>query len=149
MNKAFTEEQLQELALLMFDSGYLTLPEHETLLTEWFKQNPIVPVAVGLSDGQMQDLAHYFSHNMHTHPNDTEQEVENWLKTQTFAQPQQFGPSWDDAPKDAVFWATTPGNGSGCDSWPRSRAAGSYLPHAGEHTRRAHPRRRRDAAQVL
>jgi hypothetical protein len=46
--------------------------------------------------------AHYFSHNMHTHPIDTEQAVENWLKTQTFAQLQQFGPSWDDAPKDAV-----------------------------------------------
>ena len=41
-------EKVRELALLMFDSGHLTLPEHETLLTEWFERNPIEPVVVGL-----------------------------------------------------------------------------------------------------
>ena len=41
MNKTFTPEKVHELALLMFDSGHLTLPEHESLLTEWFEQNPI------------------------------------------------------------------------------------------------------------
>ena len=46
MSKVFTPEKVRELALLMFDSGHLTLPEHETLLTEWFEQNPIEPVVV-------------------------------------------------------------------------------------------------------
>ena len=39
-------EKVRELALLMFDSGNLTLPEHETLLAEWFEQNPIEPAVV-------------------------------------------------------------------------------------------------------
>ena len=41
-------EKVRELALLMFDRGHLTLPEHESLLTEWFEQNPIEPAVVGL-----------------------------------------------------------------------------------------------------
>ena len=41
MNKTFTPEKVHELALLMFDSGHLTLPEHESLLTEWLGQNAI------------------------------------------------------------------------------------------------------------
>tara|TARA_R110000868_G_scaffold365481_1_gene628364 strand:- start:1667 stop:1831 length:165 start_codon:yes stop_codon:yes gene_type:complete len=36
-------EKVRELALLMFDSGHLTLPEHESLLAEWFEQNPPQP----------------------------------------------------------------------------------------------------------
>jgi hypothetical protein len=39
-------EKVCELALLMFDSGHLTLPERETLLAEWFEQNPIEPAVV-------------------------------------------------------------------------------------------------------
>ena len=41
MSKVFTRKKIRELALLMFDSGHLTLPEHESLLTEWFEQNAI------------------------------------------------------------------------------------------------------------
>lgn len=41
-------EKVCELALLMFGKRHLTLPEHETLLTEWFEQNPIEGVVVGL-----------------------------------------------------------------------------------------------------
>ena len=48
MNKIVTPEKVRELALLMFGKRHLTLPEHETLLTEWFEQNPIEPVVVEL-----------------------------------------------------------------------------------------------------
>ena len=48
MSKVFTPEKVRELALLMFGKRHLTLPEHETLLTEWFEQNPIEPVVVEL-----------------------------------------------------------------------------------------------------
>ena len=61
MSKVFTPEKVRELALLMFDSGHLTLPEHETLLTEWFEQNPIEPAVVGLRAKTFAKSQHHWA----------------------------------------------------------------------------------------
>lgn len=50
-------EKVCELALLMFDSGHLTLPERETLLAEWFEQNPIEPAVVRRSTHPLRKVA--------------------------------------------------------------------------------------------
>lgn len=101
MNKAFTEEQLQELALLMFDSGHLTLPEHETILTKWFKQNPIEPVVVGLSDEQIDNLSNTIWSKLDTDKIDFV--IKKWLKNQTFAQPEQFDVNWEGVSGNADY----------------------------------------------
>lgn len=54
-------EKVRELALLMFDSGHLTLPEHETLLTEWFEQNPIEPAVVRRSTHPFARSQHHWT----------------------------------------------------------------------------------------
>lgn len=71
------------------------------LLEEWFEQNPQKPVVVGLSDEQIESLFSYYDE----FPNDNwmyrNKIYKKWAKTQTFAQPQQFTPNWDNAPADA------------------------------------------------
>jgi len=80
--KVFTTEKVRELALLMFDSGHLTLPEHETILTKWFKQNPIEPVVVGLSEEQVIAWCDYIDWEENSYYTE---KFTGWLKTQTFA----------------------------------------------------------------
>jgi hypothetical protein len=55
---------------------------------KWLEQNHPEPVVVGLSDEQVESLTDYIG----------------WLKTQTFTQPQQFQPNWDDAPEWAEYF---------------------------------------------
>jgi hypothetical protein len=79
MNK----EKVKELISLVY-SEHLN-PSKVEVIAEWFEKNTI-------------DLAHYFSQNIHTHPINTVQCIENWLKTQTFAQLHQLEPNWDEIP---------------------------------------------------
>ena len=77
--KAFAEEQLQELALL-------TLKQRENKMS--MNKVTIEPVAVGLSDEQVDNLANTLWSKLDT---DTFYFVINkWLKTQTFTQHEQY-----------------------------------------------------------
>ena len=61
-------------------------------LKEWFKQNPIEPVVVGLSDSQVDDLVAWLSFV-------TADRVRMWLKTQTFTKPIDFSSWYNIKPK--------------------------------------------------
>lgn len=54
-------EKVRELALLMFDSGHLTLPEHETILAGWFEQNQIELAVVGLRTKTFAKSQHHWA----------------------------------------------------------------------------------------
>lgn len=122
--------QLEELCdrLSEFVERHIVLNAYYRMCDEnIFTKPEAKEVSVGLSEEQVKDLVFYFSHNMHTHPIDTEQALESWLKTQTSAQSessfinrgdykelyneleqlksQQFQPSWDDAPSWANWLA--------------------------------------------
>jgi hypothetical protein len=83
-------------------------------IREWFEQNPIKPMTVGLSDEQVSSLAFKLHGNLSY--DGRVEVVEKYIKTQTFAQPQQFQPNWDDAPAIAeevcitVHWADKDSN---------------------------------------
>ena len=77
-------------------------------IREWFEQNPIEPVVAGLSDEQVDDFIDTW------HKSDRYYAVgvyRDWAKTQTFAQPQQSQPNWDDAPVWAEWLAQDENSG--------------------------------------
>jgi len=89
-----TEEQIQELAVLMFDSGHLTLPEHEALLSEWFKTQTFAqPKQHHVNWGEVSGKADFVIHKMEVY--DTEGNLLQCVNLKT-----QY------RPKDAVALAT-------------------------------------------
>ena len=57
----------------------------DEIITEWLEQNQPEPVVVGLSDEQKADFVEYVYRNRWIEIKET---LNNWLKTQTFSQPQ-------------------------------------------------------------
>lgn len=95
MNK----EQIEDLANYIWEGG-LHLADIKGSIDYWFEQNPQEPVVVGLSDEQADSFLTFW------HEQDSCNYIDvykDWAKTQTFAQPQQLTPNWDDAPADANF----------------------------------------------
>ena len=79
MNK----EKVRELVTLVYSEVFN--PNREDVVMEWFEQNPVEPVVVGLSDEQIIILGEV----IRSRPNESETLViHDWLKTQTFAQPE-------------------------------------------------------------
>ena len=80
MNK----EKVRELAYLLIGRDTGSVDSKCKIITEWFEQNPVEPVVVGLSDEQIIILGEV----IRSRPNESETLViRDWLKTQTFAQP--------------------------------------------------------------
>jgi hypothetical protein len=81
MNK----ELIEELAEWIYNSENASRDEVE-LLTEWFEQNPVEPVVVGLTDEQADDLHSFYRRHKSYNLVDVYKE---WAKTKTFAQPSE------------------------------------------------------------
>ena len=79
MNK----ERIRELAEEIYKQP--TLRYRIEMLEEWLEQNQPEPVVVGLSDEQKADFVEYVYRNRWIEIKET---LNNWLKTQTFSQPQ-------------------------------------------------------------
>jgi hypothetical protein len=93
-------KQIERLAKLIHQKSMnLTLFEAETLIANWFKNNPVEPVVVGLTDEQVADFVKHWSSGM----SDSITEYHEWAKTQTFAQSQQFQPDWSKIPDDSTI----------------------------------------------
>ena len=130
MNK----EKVRELAYLLIGRDTGSVDSKCKIITEWFEQNPVEPVVVGLSDEQLQDFYTYylFKPNHTKSLTNLEFAYKEWAKTQTFTQPntlleyqldaarkeinrveslnanllkQQFEPDWDHAPEWANWLA--------------------------------------------
>ena len=87
MTKVFTPEKVRELALKISGiGGYACDNENknEAAINEWLEQNPIKPVAVGLSETQILRLGEAIRSNPEASCTIV---IREWLKTQTFAQP--------------------------------------------------------------
>lgn len=70
----------------------------ETLIKEWFEQNPHTPYVVGLTDEQIAHVSKWIF------PPAVDR-FKEWLTTQTFVQPPPLTPNWDDAPQWANWLA--------------------------------------------
>ena len=93
MNK----EKVRELAAKLFTECGLHIPKGESVIKEWLEQNPIEPVVVGLSDEQIEQLAHetfqfveeFFCENEDIPvAGDYTHHLKSWLKHEDFAQPE-------------------------------------------------------------
>jgi hypothetical protein len=75
-------------------------------IREWFAQNTLVSTetkVVGLNDSQVKALGkviHQKSMNLTLF--EAETLVESWLKNQTFTEPKQFAPNWENISGDVV-----------------------------------------------
>ena len=113
------KEKVRELASLAITQAILNLNKTaedaicSTIvpIQKWLEQNQPEPVVVGLSDEQMEDLCFQVANvTKNTHWN-IEGFIKKWFEKQTFTQPQQLKPSWDDAP-DWANWLAQDFNGS-------------------------------------
>lgn len=115
MNK----ENVRELACEVVHCNSYSAVER---ITKWLEQNQPEPVVVGLSDGQLYDIAQLLASSPDEF-NGNIQVIKNYLAAQTFTQPnesliadnlklskeleqlksQQFQPNWDDAPKNTYY----------------------------------------------
>ena len=93
---SMTPEKIRVLADTLFNNPVDT---HIEIITSWLEQNPVDPVVIGLSDEQVDELSYRLEYVEWGY----KMVIHNYLKTQTFAQPQQFQPNWDDAP-DWANW---------------------------------------------
>jgi intein/homing endonuclease len=90
MNK----KQIYGLRNFIVDSDMLP----SRAIEKWFEQNPVESV-VGLSDEQVQNLARALNYRKYWKHDWLTSTIHDFLKTQTFAQPQQyFEPSWEIIP---------------------------------------------------
>lgn len=93
MKKVFTPEKVRELADLIGENHapFANLEYMQDTIAEWLEQNPIEPVVVGLSDIQCRLLGYHLAENEGIEDfdgMDYECEISDFLKTQTFAQPE-------------------------------------------------------------
>jgi hypothetical protein len=91
-----TEDKVRELSNSL-DYAYGKL--REGVITEWLEQNQPSPIVVGLSDEQVDELSYLLEYVEWGYKG----VIHNYLKTQTLIQPQQFQPSWDGVPTEAVL----------------------------------------------
>lgn len=109
-----TDEQIKDLACVVSSVDYddFHTTRYDVLIQNWFKKQTftqeVQAVAVGLSDEQVNSLFEYFPYK--ATKEDFIEGYNTWAKTQTFTQPEQFTPSWDDAPSWAN-WVAQDGDG--------------------------------------
>ncbi len=101
-----SEEQIEDLAILIVESlvkfGKKCPEEMCDVVENLLKKNQPELVVVGLSDTQIIMLTERLNKLQSDYGNFGVLDIRDWLKTQTFAQPQQLQPNWNDAPKDAA-----------------------------------------------
>ena len=90
-----TKEQIESLTRAIYGCNSI---DGNSKITEWFKLNPIKPVAVGLTDEQVHEfLDVWYKSNKYN----CIEVYKEWAKTQTFAMPvvkDVFQPDWSEFP---------------------------------------------------
>jgi arsenate reductase-like glutaredoxin family protein len=105
-----SDEQMTDISNYLWKNMSIFTPQHcNNLLIHWaktqtFSKSEVKEVQVGLSDEQIVSFISFQQSNKGLHYQEAYKE---WAKTQTFAQPPQFTPNWDDAPKSATSCQVT------------------------------------------
>ena len=101
------KEKVRELALLLIGRDTWSVESKSRIITEWLEQNQPTPVVVGLSDDQVWELAkkilvadaEVICATIGTYG----EAINEYLKTQTFTQPEQFKPDWSKLDEDSTI----------------------------------------------